>query len=243
MIEEILHPGPMTGGRLLIVDDDAELAAMLVRALAREGFKAQHVARGAAALSRLAETEFDLLIADVMMPEMDGLELLRRLRAASTVPVLMLTARGDDNDRILGLELGADDYLPKPFNVRELVARTRAILRRSPCTDSSDRMLFTVGPLSLDARSLSATLDGLTVRLTTAEFLVLETLARAVGRLQTRTALCFQALGRPLEPFDRSIDTHVSNIRRKLGLKEGKRIDIRSSRGHGYVLMLSDDGQ
>ncbi|HEX5259816.1 MAG TPA: response regulator transcription factor [Sphingomicrobium sp.] len=225
---------------MLIVDDDVELGSMLVRFLAKEGFSARHVTSGAAALKRLSDGIFDLLIADVMMPQMDGLELLRRVRLSSAVPVLMLTARGGDSDRITGLELGADDYLPKPFNARELVARVRAILRRSPGRDPGGLTRFAVGPLALDSTMMSATLDGETVRLTTAEFIVLETLARAAGCIHTRGALSFQALGRPLEPFDRSIDTHVSNIRRKLGLKDGRKVDIRSSRGQGYVLIISD---
>jgi two-component system response regulator CpxR len=226
----------MTAPAILIVDDDVELAAMLAELLGADGFDAAHAASAGAALTILVQRRFDLLILDVMMPKMDGLELLRRLRAENSIPVLMLTARGEEDDRVLGLELGADDYLAKPFNPRELIARVRAILRRSEPGGMEPAMLA-LGSLAIDPLTSSVTVGGVPVRLTTAEFRVLEILLRAPGRVQSRAALAYHALGRPLEPFDRSIDTHVSNIRRKLGLKPGAGPDIRSLRGHGYMLI------
>jgi DNA-binding response OmpR family regulator len=221
----------MTAGRILIVDDDVRLAGMLVELLAGENFQAAHASNGAAALACLARQSFDLLI-------LDGLDLLRRLRKeGSAVPVLMLTALGDEKDRILALELGADDYLVKPFSVRELVARLRAILRRS-ARCRPDWTPLALGALAIYPGTMSATIEGVPVRLTTAEFMVLEALARSAGRVQSRETLTYQALGRPLEPFDRSIDTHISNIRRKLCLDPGRGLEIKSSRGHGYVLTI-----
>jgi DNA-binding response OmpR family regulator len=231
----------MTTGRILIVDDDVRLAGMLVELLAGENFQPAHASNGTAALACLARRSFDLLILDVMMPrgqtKMDGLELLRRLRREGSVPVLMLTAPGDEQDGILALELGADDYLVKPFSVRELVARLRAILRRS-ANGRPDSTPLALGALAIYPGTMAATLAGVPVRLTTAEFMVLEALARSAGRVQSRETLTYQALGRPLEPFDRSIDTHISNIRRKLCLDPGRGIEIKSWRGHGYVLTL-----
>jgi two-component system response regulator CpxR len=231
----------MTTGRILIVDDDVRLAGMLVELLAGENFQPAHASNGAAALACLARRSFDLLILDVMMPRsqttMDGFELLLRLRREGSVPVLMLTAPGDEQDGILALELGADDYLVKPFSVRELVARLRAILRRS-ANGRPDSTPLALGALAIYPGTMSATLAGVPVRLTTAEFMVLEALARSAGRVQSRETLTYQALGRPLEPFDRSIDTHISNIRRKLCLDPGRGIEIKSWRGHGYVLTL-----
>jgi len=232
-----MSPSP----RLLIVDDDLQLGRMLGEFVSGEGFVAEHAESGAAALRCLAARGYDLVILDIMMPRLSGLEVLRRLRLSGDVPVLMLTARGEEDDRILGLELGADDYLSKPFNPRELVARVRAILRRRDAKDGAGRAKIEVGALSLDPGTMSVWLDGAEVRLTTAEYMVLEALARSAGRAQSRAALTHQALGRPLEAFDRSIDTHVSNIRRKLGLGPGGGLDIRGLRGHGYMLSAAGD--
>jgi two-component system response regulator CpxR len=221
---------------LLIVDDDLELARMLGEFLAHEGFRTSHATCGEQALALAAERAFDLLILDVMMPGLDGLAVLTALRRDASVPVIMLTARGEDGDRILGLELGADDYLAKPFNPHELVARIRAILRRLD-RPRAVRQSFRIGPLALDPAAFSVAVAGRMVRLTTAEFLVLETLARGPGRMQSRAALTETALGRRLEAYDRSIDTHVANLRRKLGLGAGAGIEIRSVRGAGYMLV------
>jgi len=226
---------------VLLVDDDVQLARMLVEFLSGEAFAAHHAESGARAFIMLAERRFDLVILDVMMPNLSGIDVLRRLRASGDLPVLMLTARGDDDDRILGLELGADDYLSKPFNPRELVARIRAILRRMDKSGSPSRPRVSVGPLTLDPSDMSVAMEDRPIRLTTAEFLVLERLARGAGQIQSRADLTEQALGRPLEAYDRSVDTHVSNVRRKLGLSAGGPLEIRSMRGRGY--MLSAAGQ
>jgi DNA-binding response OmpR family regulator len=222
---------------LLVVDDNEDNRYTLTRRLKREGYTDVTTANdGGQALALLRSRAFDLVLLDVMMPGMDGLQLLRRLRMEGSVPVLMLTARGDEDDRVLGLELGADDYLSKPFSARELIARVRAVLRRSEIPTSLPARKLEIGSLTIDAEEFSATLNGVPVRLTTAEFMVLEALARCPGHVQSRASLTYQALGRALEPFDRSIDTHVSNIRRKLSMDGGRGIDIKNMRGHGYVL-------
>ena len=228
----------MSASKVLIVDDDARLAGMLVELLAREGFEPAHASSGAATLARLSRHSYDLLILDVVRGSRDALNLLRWLRMQESVPVLILTARGRKKDGILGLELGADDYLSKPFSPRELVARLRAILRRSGQRGRTEPTPLKLGELAIDPGARSATMEGVPVRLTTAEFMVLEALARSAGRVQSRANLTCQALGRRVQPFDRSIDTHVSNIRRKLCLDPGRGIEIKSSRGHGYVLTV-----
>ena len=230
----------MTRAAILVVDDDDALAGMILELLAAEGFAPTHAPDGQTAVELLLRRSFDLVLLDVMMPGMDGLQLLRRLRMEGSVPVLMLTARGDEDDRVLGLELGADDYLSKPFSSRELIARVSAVLRRSEMRTSSAGRELKVGPLAIDAEEFSATLNGVPVRLTIAEFMVLKALARSPGRIQSRASLTYHALGRALEPFDRSIDTHVSNIRRKLGFDRHHGIDIKNLRGHGYVLTAPD---
>ena len=221
---------------ILIVDDDCGLAQILCEYLHAEHFNLCHAQSGDDALSRLKTSSFDIVILDLMMPGMDGFEVLSRLRHCSDIPVLMLTARGGDDDRVAGLELGADDYLAKPFNPRELVARIRAILRRREFASGACRQTVRVGPLRLDPESFTAVLGGREIRLTGAEFFVLESLARGTGQVQSRAVLTEQALGRPLEPYDRSIDTHVANLRRKLGLSDATGIAIRSVRGKGYML-------
>lgn len=221
---------------ILIVDDDCGLVQMLREYLQVENFSLSHAQNGDEALSRLETKSFDFVILDLMLPGLDGFEILSRLRRSSDVPVLMLTARGGDDDRVAGLDLGADDYLAKPFNPRELVARIRAILRRREFASVARRQALGVGPLRLDPESFTALLDGREIRLTSAEFFVVESLARRPGQIQSRAVLTEQALGRPLEPYDRSIDTHIANIRRKLGLSDTTSVAIRSVRGKGYVL-------
>jgi DNA-binding response OmpR family regulator len=222
--------------QILNVDDDRELVQMLCEFLLAETFVVQHAASGGEAFSRMEAQNFDLVILDVMMPVLDGFEVLSRLRRRSDIPVLMLTARGGDDDRVAGLELGADDYLAKPFNPRELVARIRAILRRRESATASRRQALALGPLALDPKSFFVSLEDREIRLTSAEFFVLEALARRAGQIQSRAGLTEHALGRALEPYDRSIDTHVANIRRKLGLQDRSSIAIRGVRGQGYVL-------
>jgi two-component system, OmpR family, response regulator CpxR len=182
----------------------------------------------------MAAQSFDIAVLDVMMPGESGLELLRELSRSSCMPVLMLTARAEDLDRILGLELGADDYLAKPFHLRELTARLRAILRRFRRLEGVPQLRL--GGLLLDLSRLVVELEGAPVKLTSAEFMILEALMREPGRLMSRSLLTEKALGRQLEPYDRSIDTHVSNLRRKLGLRAPGDIEIRNMRGQGYIL-------
>jgi DNA-binding response OmpR family regulator len=220
--------------RVLLVDDDAELAATVGEYLRDEGFAPEWAANAEAALSLWAERGYDILVLDVMMPGENGFELLKRLRRETDTPVLMLTARAEELDKVLGLELGADDYLAKPFHLRELAARLRAILRR--LSTGAGPETVRVGALVLHRRSLSVEVEGRPVRLTVAEFMVLEALARAAGRMRSRAELAIEALGRPLSAYDRSIDTHVSNVRRKLGLGAGAGLQIRNIRGQGYLL-------
>jgi len=231
--------------RILLIDDDTELTEMLGAYLGREGFEVEMRHDGPSGLSALldpASPPADLVILDVMLPDLDGFGVLRGLRdhPGARVPVLMLTARGDDDDRIAGLELGADDYLPKPFNPRELVARIRAILRRVGEVPAEG--VLAVAGLVLDPTRIEARLNGQTIALTGAEFRVLEMLARHTGRVVSRADLTEHALGRKLELYDRSIDTHVSNLRRKLGLGGGDGIEIRGVRGVGYQLTPPTNG-
>lgn len=222
---------------VLIVDDDRELAQMLTEYLGAEGFTTEVAHDGNTALTRLNAGKYDLVILDVMLPSLNGFDVLRSLRQTLSVPVIMLTAHGTDVDRIVGLELGADDYLPKPFNPRELVARIRAVLRRFTTRDAgSPSSPVSIGQLRLDPATFGVALDGKPIRLTGTEFRVLEMLMRAPGQVQSRDALTERVLGRKLTPYDRSIDTHVSNLRRKLGLGEPGLPEIRSIRGTGYVL-------
>ena len=226
---------------VLLVDDDRELCRMLSEYLNPEGFRLTTVHDGDEALYSLGRHHFDLIVLDVMLPRLSGLDVLRLLRQKDTTPVLMLTARGEDIDRVVGLELGADDYLPKPFNPRELVARMRAILRRSlllePQPGRRDRI--DAGPLSLLFSSRTASARGETVTLTGAEFRVLEVLMQQIGIVVSREQLTRQVLGRRLTPYDRSIDTHISNIRRKLA-PVADEISIVNVRRTGYVLTIAE---
>jgi DNA-binding response OmpR family regulator len=226
---------------VLLVDDDRELCRMLAEYLNPEGFRLTTVHDGDEALYSLGRHHFDLVVLDVMLPRLGGLDVLRLLRQKNSTPVLMLTARGEDIDRVVGLELGADDYLPKPFNPRELVARMRAILRRSLQLEpqAGRRERIDAGPLSLLFSSRTASARGETVTLTGAEFRVLEVLMQQIGVVVSREQLTRQVLGRRLTPYDRSIDTHISNIRRKLAAVADE-ISIVNVRRTGYVLTLAE---
>jgi len=202
--------------RVLIIDDDIELCHLLAARMSDEGFEIEAVHGGPRGLERALSREHSLVVLDLMLPGMGGLDVLRRVREQSPVPVLILTARGEDVDRILGLEIGADDYLPKPFNPRELIARIRAILRRSVRIAAGTHPLI-VGDLRLDPASREARLHGRLISLTSVEFALLEILMQQAGRIVTREELTEAVLGRKLGPFDRVIDVHVSNIRKKLG--------------------------
>ncbi|SMC21898.1 two component transcriptional regulator, winged helix family [Desulfacinum hydrothermale DSM 13146] len=237
------------GLRLLVVDDDVELCELLTEYLEPHGFQVTSVHDGEAGLQAVGHKHFDLVVLDVMLPGLDGLEVLRRLRALSPIPVVMLTARGDDVDRIVGLELGADDYLPKPFNPRELLARLRAVLRRARQPESKAQEqdaasarpeVLRVGDVELHPGTRTVSCGGRPVRLTTVEFNLLEVLLRGAGRVLSREELSLQVLGRKLQPFDRSLDVHVSNLRKKLG--EGPRgvERIKTVRGVGYLYGLPE---
>jgi DNA-binding response OmpR family regulator len=221
--------------RILVIDDDVELCELLSQYLAREGFGVEVENDGRDGVRRALEGSYALVVLDVMLPGVSGFEALRQIRAGSRTPVLMLTARGDDVDRIVGLELGADDYLPKPFNPRELVARIRAILRRTSSPASVGVGTLAVGDVLLDLGGRTAMRAGELVELTTAEFNILTELLRAAGNVVSRDDLANEALGRPLAPLDRSVDTHVSNLRRKLGPRSGGGERIKSIRGTGYI--------
>ena len=222
-----------------MIDDDVELCALLAEFLQREGFSVEFQHEGNRGLARALEGECDLLVLDVMLPGIDGFEILRRLRQKSRLPVLMLTARGEDVDRIVGLELGADDYLSKPFNPRELSARIRAILRRVDSRPSTAGRIEANG-VTLDPAARSVQVDGQDVELTTFEFDILEMLMRAAGRVLSRDALMENLYNRKASPFDRSIDMHVSHLRRKL---EGVRARIKTIRGVGYQFLRSPDDE
>jgi two-component system response regulator CpxR len=228
---------------ILLVDDDRELDLMLTEYLSAEPFSVTTALDGTLALELLTEETFDLVILDVMLPSLSGFDVLHRLRQTLTVPVIMLTARGEDTDRILGLELGADDYLPKPFNPKELVARIHAVLRRAAKNMEFSNQAVTVGSLHLCTATLEATVEGRAVRLTGTEFRVLEMLMRGAGQAQSREFLTERILGRTLSAYDRSIDTHISNLRRKLVDEKGRGIEIRNIRGAGYLLTGNREGQ
>ena len=216
---------------ILLVDDDAELCTLLTEYLKREGFGVECQHEGRVGLSRAVAGGVDLIVLDVMLPGMDGFEILRQLRRESKVPVIMLTARGEDVDRIVGLELGADDYLPKPFNPRELVARIRAILRRYEKRPPDTSGRIEVNGIVLDPGSREVLAEGKHVELTTFEFDILEMLMRAAGRVLSRDTLMENFYNRKATPFDRSIDMHISHLRKKL--EHGTTL-IKTIRGVGY---------
>jgi two-component system response regulator CpxR len=220
--------------RVLVVDDDAGLCQLVTRFLAREGFSTSWAPNGEAGIERALAEDYSLIMLDVMMPDTDGFEVLRRIRQQSRTPVLMLTARGDTRDRVQGLEMGADDYLPKPFDPSELVARIRAILRRSSAHGPGGAAL-SLGDLELDGGTRTVRRSGVLVDLTTVEFDLLAALLRVAGNTVSREDLVRNVLGREFSPFDRSIDTHACNLRRKLGPLEDGAERIKGVRGAGYL--------
>lgn len=225
----------MKQDRVLIIDDDMELCRLLSERLQPEGFAIETIQDGQIGLKRAALGQHDLVILDLMLPGMSGLDVLRNLRSHSSVPVLILTARGDDVDRILGLEIGADDYLPKPFNPRELVARIRAILRRAS-RDAGNSSMVIVDSVRLEPSALKVWVDKTEVSVTSLEFSLLETFMRNAGQVMTREDLTERVLGRKLGPFDRVIDVHVSNLRKKLGRFSSEEL-IKAVRGMGYLFV------
>src|SRR5437763_10377522 len=211
----------ITVDRILVIDDDVELCTLVGEYLAPEGFLVECAHDGKRGLEAAVTGEHLLVVLDVMLPGMNGFDVLRRIRDSSRVPVLLLTARGEDVDRIVWLEIGADDYLPKPFNPRELVARIRAILRRTRGKgDPSVPDIIRVGDVELDPATRTVNHRGKPVELTSVEFSLLNVLLREAGRVVTREALVDEVLGRKFSPFDRSIDMHVSKVRKKLGESE-----------------------
>ena len=231
------NPLASAEARVLLVDDDRELCQMLTEYLNAEHFDVWSVHDGAQALNELRGKTYEIVVLDVMLPLVSGFDVLREIGSSNAPPVLMLTARGEDVDRIVGLELGADDYLAKPFNPRELVARIRAILRRAGSRTSRGATdVVEVGAIKLNMGNHQVRIAGEHVVLTGAELRVLELLMRSAGQVISRDALTEQALGRKLAAYDRSIDTHISNLRRKLNLVAGKDPEIKNIRGSGYLL-------
>ncbi len=224
--------------RLLLVDDDVELCQLLDEYLTQEGFNVQLAHSGDRAAELVSSNQYDLMILDVMLPQMNGFDVLRKVREFNPLPILMLTARGDDIDRVVGLEMGADDYLTKPCNPRELVARIRSIIRRFEMVPSqvqqADNKSLKVGDLTVEHFSRRILKLQQEIELTTTEFDILALLLNSAGQLVTREAISEQCLGRRLLAYDRSIDMHVSNIRKKLGQSEQGQERIKTIRGTGY---------
>ncbi|HNW35037.1 MAG TPA: response regulator transcription factor [Candidatus Ozemobacteraceae bacterium] len=229
---------------ITILDDDVELCELLSVFLKGEGFTINVFNHPDTFFAEGFENEIDLLILDVMLPGMNGFEILKKIRAKSGVPVIMLTARGEDVDRIIGLELGADDYLAKPFNPRELAARIRAIARRAgrSALQQPDRELLLVGDVKLNPASRRVFVQDEEIHLTSVEFKLLEVLMRAAGSVVRRQDLATQVLERTLAYEDRSLDVHVSNLRRKLGNTTNDGDRIQTVRGNGYLFAMIDDG-
>jgi DNA-binding response OmpR family regulator len=225
--------------RILLVEDDARLAKMVADYLAEAGFRVTHAATGADAERRLQQETFDALVLDLMLPDIDGLDLCRRIRADSSIPVLMLTARGDPLDRVVGLELGADDYLPKPFEPRELLARLRAILRRGAAAPAGDVLRF--GKLEIDRAARQVRVDCEIRAVTGFQFTLLVALAERAGRVLSRDTLMDLTRGAALEEHDRSIDVHVSRLRAAIEADPKKPRRILTLRGAGYVFAKEQD--
>ena len=223
--------------RILMIDDDEQLVALVREYLASAGFQVEGAGDGPAGLAAIRRAAPDLVLLDLMLPGLDGLEVCRRLRQTSRVPVLMLTARGDATDRVVGLELGADDYLPKPFEPRELLARIRAVLRRSGETpEAAPATPLVVGSLVVHPAARRVTVDGREVELTTAEFELLHALAAGAGRVLSRDQLLERVHGGAVEGYDRSVDVHMSRLRAKLGDDPRRPRLLKTVRGVGYQL-------
>jgi two-component system response regulator CpxR len=223
---------------LLLVDDDVELAALMQEFFAQRGLTLETVYDGARGLARALEGRFDLLLLDVMMPGLDGFEMLRHFRRRSQTPVIMLTARTEQRDRIAGLDAGADDYLPKPFSPEELLARIRAVLRRTERAGLTRDEVIEVNRVRLDSGTRSVCMDGAEIELTAIEFDILEILVRSAGRVVSRDELMNILHQRESTPFERSVDVHVSHLRKKL---ESNRSLIRTIRGVGYQFAAGEN--
>lgn len=236
--------------KLLLVDDDLELVALLAELLSLEGFTIETAGNGKQALNKL-DMSYDLILLDVMMPVMDGIETLKEIREKFTTPVLMLTARGTENDRVIGLDLGADDYLAKPFNDRELIARIKAILRRTTVlkpqlkdnnqmAESTDNKTLSFEGILLNLSRQQALYQEQSLDLTVSEFSLLEILVRNPGVVISRELLSIEALGKRISTFDRAIDVHMSNLRKKLPPRESGLPWFRTLRGRGYLLVIDE---
>jgi two-component system response regulator CpxR len=231
---------------LLVIDDDAELCELLKDYLGPEGFDVETVNDSDSGIERALSGEHDFIVLDVMLPGVNGFEVLRTIRKSSGIPVLMLTARGEDIDRIVGLEMGADDYLPKPFNPRELIARIRAVQRRGETKYVEREQAgipeqISVGDITLDAGTRTVRKTGKAVELTAVEFDLLDMLLRSAGHVVPRKDIVYKVLGRGLDPYDRSIDVHVSSLRKKLGHKVKGIERIKTIRGIGYLYALPNE--
>jgi two-component system phosphate regulon response regulator OmpR len=237
---DVIRPTPEGSIRVLIVEDEPDVADIIRRAVRSASWSPAVVGNGREALLALAGEEYDLLVLDVGLPDLDGFEVCRRIRARADTPILMLTARGDDTDRIVGLELGADDYLPKPFNPRELLARLRAILRRRSA-GPDHRPVLRFGRLEIDREARQVRLDGRERPLTSHQFDLLAALADSAGRVLSREALMERVRGDALEAFDRSIDVHVSRIRAAIEDDPRHPRRILTVRGAGYVFARAQD--
>jgi two-component system, OmpR family, phosphate regulon response regulator OmpR len=223
-----------------LIEDDPRLAKMVAAYLGEAGFRISHAPTGVAGIALAGREAFDALILDLMLPDMDGLDVCRRIRASAQTPILMLTARGDAMDRVIGLEMGADDYLPKPFEPRELLARLKAILRRASGGEVRSELLR-FGRLEIDTGALEARLDGNACDLTSYQFALLLVLARHAGRVMSREALMDLMKNERLEPFDRSIDVHISRIRAAIEEDPKKPRRVITVRGAGYVFAKSQE--
>ncbi|MEJ6475301.1 response regulator [Pseudoalteromonas piscicida] len=222
---------------ILLIDDDQDLCSLLNEYFSAEGFAVAMEHSGPEGLQRAVKQNFDLILLDVMLPDMDGFEVLKALRVHKMTPVIMLTAKGDDFDRIFGLELGADDYIPKPFNHRELLARVKAITRRvDHYKQHSPDDTYTIHQLSLDVGARSASVNGEILALTGTEYEVLHLLVRSAGEVVDKQTISRQVLGRALVPYDRSIDMHVSNVRKKIAALS-EHTYIKTIRGSGYIFL------
>ncbi len=232
--------GRKTPTPLLLIEDDVRLASLTAEYLEKNGFSVSRIATGKEGLKRALREKFEILLLDLMLPDLGGIELCRKLREHSDIPIIMLTARGEEADRVLGLETGADDYMPKPFSPRELLARINALLRRYDGRSGPEAKILTVGDLVLDPGGHRATLGGVPLDLTPYEFLLLTALAGHPGRVLSRDRLLDMIRGQEDESFDRSIDVHISRLRHKLGDDARRPRRIRTIRGAGYQYLDGD---
>ena len=241
------NPGEWSATRILVVDDDVELCELVQQYLGAQGFLVEAVHDGATGVASALSDSYRMVILDVMLPGMRGFEVLRQIRAKSAIPVIMLTAHGEDVDRIVGLEIGADDYMLKPFNPRELAARIHAVLRRTEAgsagKEAPSQASIRLDDIRLDTRTRTAYLKSQDVELTSAEFELLALFFKSPGQVVTREELVKNALGRELEPADRSLDVHISNLRKKIGPFEDGTERIRAIRNVGYIYVVPDASQ